>query len=147
MSKLHRIETESATNQMFFSDKKIIEMANKLAQNVYDSPSKTRQAAFDIVFSKENPSNILFLTQFIKSLTDKLMNKVPDDWNNSQLSESILKFLDSNLEAMVLFQELTLIKIVTKDELSNHLLLIENGLEVKEGCAKVLGDVSIEDMT
>ncbi|MEA0971535.1 hypothetical protein Megvenef_01515 [Candidatus Megaera venefica] len=126
MSKSHTSKDTSLQNQIVFSDNLVIRMANKLAENVYASPPKTRQAAFDIVFSKESPSDILFVTQFIKSLINKITEKLPDDWSDSQLNESILKFLDSKPEAVVLFQELKLIKIVTIDKLPDHLLMEEN---------------------
>ena len=106
MSKSHTSKDTAPQNQIVFSDNLVIRMANKLAENVYASPPKTRQAAFDIVFSKESPSDILFVTQFIKSLINKITEKLPDDWSDSQLNESILKFLDSKPEAMILFQEL-----------------------------------------
>lgn len=147
MSKSHTSKDTAPQNQIVFSDNLVIRMANKLAENVYASPPKTRQAAFDIVFSKESPSDILFVTQFIKSLINKITEKLPDDWSDSQLNESILKFLDSKPEAMVLFQELKLIKIVTIDKLPDHLLLKENKSLEKEGGTETLGDISIEDLT
>ena len=147
MSKSHTSKDTAPQNQIVFSDNLVIRMANKLAENVYASPPKTRQAAFDIVFSKESPSDILFVTQFIKSLINKITEKLPDDWSDSQLNESILKFLDSKPEAMILFQELKLIKIVTIDKLPDHLLLKENKSLEKEGGTETLGDISIEDLT
>ena len=147
MSKSHTSKDTAPQNQIVFSDNLVIRMANKLAENVYASPPKTRQAAFDIVFSKESPSDILFVTQFIKSLINKITEKLPDDWSDSQLNESILKFLDSKPEAVVLFQELKLIKIVTIDKLPDHLLVEENKSLEKGGGTETLGDISIEDLT
>ena len=147
MSKSHTSKDTAPQNQIVFSDNLVIRMANKLAENVYASPPKTRQAAFDIVFSKESPSDILFVTQFIKSLINKITEKLPDDWSDSQLNESILKFLDSKPEAMILFQELKLIKIVTIDKLPDHLLVEENKSLEKGGDTETLGDISIEDLT